>query len=191
VTDRAELYRPSVGASTTESGTVPQWYALHTRSKFESRVVGELATKGLDVFLPTFDELHHWKDRIKRIAVPIFPGYAFVRFPNLPARRLQVLQTHGVVRILGSGGEIEPVDHAEIESLQRLLSSKLPCFVHPYLQQGDWVRVKRGALRGLKGILVRAKNQTRVVVTIDLISQAVATEIDVGNVEPLWHQKTH
>jgi transcription antitermination factor NusG len=159
------------------------WYALHVRSNFGSQVTCELMAKEVETYLPTYDEVHRWKDRRKTIAVPVFPGYVFARFVDSPPCRLNVLKTRGVIRILGTGTSIHPVPDNEIVSLQRMLNSRLRCFGHPFLQEGARVRIKRGPLRDVEGILVRVKNQTRLVVSIELLSQAVATEIDACDVE--------
>lgn len=161
------------------------WYALYTRSNFERRVAVELAAKSLENYLPAFQQLHQWKDRKKWVDVPVFPGYVFARFRDTEKTRLKVLRTAGTVRILGQADRIEPIPDAEIESVRRLLKSDVPCFAHPFLREGAWVRVKRGALKGLEGLLVRVKSQTRLVLSISLLSQSVATEIDVADVEVL------
>ena len=119
------------------------------------------------------------------IEAPVFPGYVLARFADSLKTRLQVLRTAGAVRILGPGGEIEPVPEAEIESIRRLLHAGVPCFAHPFLREGAWVRVKSGPLRGLEGLLVRVKNKGRLVLSVALLSQAVATEMDISDVEVL------
>src|ERR1035437_6403668 len=91
------------------------WYAIHTRSNFEQRVAGELGRKGFESYLPSYQETHQWRDRKKKVAVPLFPGYVFVRFVDSLELRMPVLHTTGVVRILGNGGMIEAVpDEQEI-----------------------------------------------------------------------------
>jgi transcription antitermination factor NusG len=162
---------------------IPQWYALHTRSNFESRVTSDLGNLRFETYLPAFEELHRWKDRKKIVSVPIFPGYVFARFSDLPVERAMVVKTRGLVRILGTGSEIEPVPDAEIERLRQILNAKQPCFVHPFIREGDRVRVERGVLRGLEGFLIRVRNQHRLVISISLLSQAVATEIDACDVK--------
>lgn len=97
--------------------------------------------------------------------------------------RLQVLKIDGVVRILGQGGRIEPVAQQEVEALQQLLQTTSRCLAHPLLREGSWVRVKRGALQGLEGLLVGMKNQTRLVLSVTLLSQSVSAEIDASDVE--------
>ena len=47
------------------------------------------------------------------------------------------------------------------------------------------MRVKRGPLKDVEGILLRIKNYNRIVVSIELLSQAVATEVDASDVEPI------
>ena len=162
-----------------------RWYALYTRSNFEKRVAAELTRKAVESYLPVIEQIHQWKDRKKRIEVPVFPGYVFVRMLDTSAARLTVLRTAGSVRILGQGDRIEPIPEAEIESIQRLLRARVPCFAHPFLKEGAWVRVKRGPLRDVEGLLVRVKSKTRLVLSVALLSQSVATEIDLSDVEVL------
>ena len=161
------------------------WYAAHTRSNFEKRVAAELGAKGVESYLPAYQEVHQWKDRRKRVDLPLFPGYVFVRLGDWPGCRLAVLQTAGVLRLLGRGGELEPVDNAELDAVRLLLKSNSRCVPHPFLRQGARVRVKHGALTGVEGILTRLKNQSRLVISVTLLTQAVAVEVDAANVEVL------
>ena len=159
------------------------WYAVRTRSKFEVKVRTRLFDKGVECYLPVLHETHRWKDRNKEIEVPVFPGYLFPRLVDSSESRLAVLRTEGVVGILGQRERIEPVPDAEIDALRRMLASNPRCLAHPFLQEGAWVRVKRGALKNVEGLLVRVKNQTRLVLSIALLSQSVSTEIDAQDVE--------
>jgi transcriptional antiterminator NusG len=161
------------------------WYTAHTRSRFDQRVAAELESKGFEVYFPAYEEIHQWRDRKKKVAVPLFPGYVFVRFADSPGLRLRVLHTAGVARILGNGGMIEAVPDDEIEAVRSLLNSKVPCHAHPFLREGVRVRVKRGALKDLEGTLVRFKNRARLVISVALIAQSVAAEVDIRDVEPV------
>jgi transcription antitermination factor NusG len=160
-----------------------EWYAVRTRSNCETKIRLTLAGKGIENYLPTFREVHQWKDRKKVIERPLFPGYLFARIMDCPESRLCVLRSDGVVSILGNGETIEPVAEKEIEAVRRLLGSTTRCQAHPLLRQGAWVRVKRGSLKNMEGLLVRVKNQTRLVLSITLLSQSVSTEIDASDVQ--------
>jgi transcription antitermination factor NusG len=157
---------------------------VHTRSHFERQVATEIEGHDLECYLPSYEEEHQWKDRKKKVTLPLFPGYLFAHIRDLPEERLAVLKARGVVRIVGSGGRIEPVAEEEIQAVRRVLESSLACHGHPFLRAGMRVRVKRGALRGLEGFLVRVKNQARLVISVNLIAQSVATEIDIADVAP-------
>ncbi len=161
------------------------WYAVRTRSNCEKRVSAQLSEKGFENYLPVFRELHQWKDRKKLVELPIFPGYVFTRMPDEAEYRLAVLRTAGTVRILGQGDRIEPIPENEILALRQMVSGSSRCFVHPLLHEGCWVRVRRGPLKNLEGLLLRIKNQTRLVLSITLLSQSVSAEVEAAAVEYL------
>jgi transcription antitermination factor NusG len=159
-----------------------QWYALRTRSRHEKRVGEQLAARGIEPFLPLVDRWRRWKDRRKRVAFPLFPGYCFARFPL--SSRLTVLTTQGVVQILGNQGGAVPVPDSEIEAVRRLVESTLPCDPHPYLAEGMWVEVIRGPLTGLRGVLLRKGARARLVIGVSLIHRGASVEIDALDVAP-------
>ncbi len=161
------------------------WYAIHTRSNYEKRISSLFTETGIENYLPSFREVHQWKDRRKVVDVPVFPGYLFLRFGDSSKARLAIARTEGVVRILGPGDKIEAIPDRQIEDLRLLLSGGTECRAHPLLREGSWVRVKSGPLKNLEGLLVRAKNQARLVLSIALLSQSVSTEVDAGDVECL------
>jgi transcription antitermination factor NusG len=159
------------------------WYAVHTRSNFEVRVADQFSAKNIENFLPAYEEIHQWKDRKRRVLLPLFPGYLFVRIGDHTETRLPLLQTSGVVRIVGQGGKHEPVLDHEIEAIRIVLKSNTRCLAHPFLREGAWVRVKRGPLKGVEGFLVRLRNQSRLVISVNVLSRSVATEVDCSDVE--------
>ena len=163
-----------------------RWYAVHTRSNFEKKVAIGLAEKGLESYLPVCNEIHQWKDRKKVVELPVFPNYVFARCGDHASEKLQILRTGGVVRILGSAnGTAEPVPDAEIEAIRLMLASSGRCYRQPRLQEGARVRVSRGPLKGIEGSLLRVKNEFRLLVAISLLSQSVATEVDIGDIDPI------
>ena len=47
------------------------------------------------------------------------------------------------------------------------------------------VRIDRGALQGVEGVVVRMKNELRVVVSVNLLRRSVAAELDTDAVIPV------
>jgi transcription antitermination factor NusG len=163
-----------------------RWYAVQTRSNFEKIVRADLTTLGVENYFASVTQVHHWKDRKKMVEEALFPGYVFVRLADRDADRLRVVRTNGVVRILGCGHSIEPIPDGEIDSIRQVLSSRSSsCHPHPFIREGSRVRVRRGPLRGVEGWLVRIKGHARLVLSIEILTQSVATEVGFADVEPV------
>ena len=161
----------------------PEWFAIWTRSRHEQVVRDQLASRKIDAFLPTMARWSRWKDRKKKIDWPLFPGYCFGRFD--PDNALAVLKCSGVVSIVSFEGKPAPIPESELESIRLLVSSELQYDPCPMIREGMMVSVVHGALRGVVGRLVRKDAQkARLVLSVDLIGQAVAVEVDAGDVEP-------
>jgi len=56
---------------------------------------------------------------------------------------------------------------------------------HPYLVVGRRVRIRRGLLAEMEGVLVRKKGQFRLVLSVNLIARSVAVEVDANDVVPV------
>lgn len=160
-----------------------RWWALRTRARHEKQVRDRLAVGGIEQLLPTVMRLSQWKDRKKKIEVPLFAGYCFARFPWQD--RLPVMQVPGVAQIVGGGHRPEPIPDEEIEALRALMTSTLPYDVHPYLKEGMPVEVIRGPLEGVRGILLRKDKPFRLVISVNLIRQSASVEIDAADVAPI------
>ena len=158
------------------------WWAIYTKHQHEKVVAGILKTKGCDVFLPTYDQRRQWKDRVVYLTNPLFPGYCFVREDI--DRRLQVLTTPGVHMIVSQGSHFAQIPCAEIDAIRRALATRSRIEPHPYLQFGESVRVIRGAMAGMTGICVRQKNACRLILSVDMLAQSVAVEVNAADVVP-------
>ena len=165
-----------------EASKLP-WFAIQARTRYENVVAAFLDGKGYEWFLPTYWCRRRWSDRIKKTELPLFPGYLFCRFN--PLQRLPILQTPGLVSIVGVGRNPVPVEEAEIDAVRMLISAGLSHQPWPYLTVGQRVRIEHGALRGLEGILHSIKGRYRIVVSVNLLQRSVAAEIDAAWIVPL------
>jgi transcription antitermination factor NusG len=159
------------------------WWVLYTRHQHEKTVAEILSAKDFEVFLPLYESVRRWKDRKKLLTLPLFPCYVFVR--GGLDRRLQVVTTPGIHTILFHGEKVAIVPEAEIEAIRRAVEGSFRVEPHPFLKCGERVRVTRGSLEGVEGILIRKKNLYRLVLSVDMMAQSVAVEIDATDVEPV------
>jgi transcription antitermination factor NusG len=158
------------------------WYAVKTFPRHEKQIREHLEYRDIECFLPTYQIARRWKNGCKvQVETPLFPTYLFVEIEF--QERFRVLDVPGVLSFVGSRGKPWPLPNLEIQSLRS--GSQLHKFEpHAYLTIGQRVRIKAGALTNLTGILVRKGNGLRVVLSLDLIQQGAAVEVDADEIEP-------
>lgn len=160
-----------------------EWFVLRTHPRHEKCVAERARGRDVESFLPLYRTVRYWKDRRKELELPLFPGYVFVRTTS--ADRRPILQVPGVLQFITFNGQPTPVPDGEIEALRRSLTGTAAVEPFSYLTMGRPVRVRGGPLSGITGILVAKKRRFRVVLSIELIQQAVAVEVDACDLEPL------
>jgi transcription antitermination factor NusG len=146
-------------------------------------VAAQLRGRGIDVYLPLVEEIHRWSDRRKLVQVPLFPGYTFFHARESAETVSTMAQIESVVGIVGMGPGGTPIPDEQIAAVQRLVSHNIPCVNHPFLQVGQRVRIRGGALDGLEGILLARQGETSLVVSIELIQRSLAVRIEGYDVE--------
>lgn len=162
--------------------TLEKWFAVYTLPRHEKRIVQHFQARQIEHFLPLYAVQRRWKNGLRQIVqFPLFPNYLFVRITR--KKRLSVLNVPGVVSIVGDCSEHSTISDDYMKSLQDgLIRGKIE--PHPYLEAGEEVRIKSGAMAGMKGVLIRKKSGVRVVVNLELIKRSVAVELDVADIEP-------
>ena len=84
------------------------WYAVQTRARNEKAIAERLQEQGLTTFLPLVTEVRRWSDRKKKVELPLFSCYVFVRLvASNNDERMRVYRTNGVFRIVSMRGEAD------------------------------------------------------------------------------------
>jgi len=159
------------------------WYAIYTRHQHERVTANSLERSGVEVFLPLYETVRKWSDRKKRISLPLFPCYVFLRCGF--ERRVRVLTLPGVHFFVSFSDEPARIPESEIAAIRTVVQSGIPVEPHPFLQNGDRVRVKSGPLADVEGIFVRRKNSYRLVLSCGILGKSVSVEVDAFNVHRL------
>lgn len=176
------LDTPSSGSFRLSTSELP-WYVVYTCPRHEKFVAHQMNERQISCFLPLYASLRRWKDRTKRLELPLFPGYLFVQMT--PENRISILGLPGVVQFVCFQGKPAPVSATELESLRQGTNGSMVVQPHPFLQAGRRVRVVGGSMAGLEGIFLRRKDQNRIVISISLIQRSVSVEIGEAEVAPL------
>lgn len=131
------------------------WYIALTRNNAERTTARRLGECGYETYVPTQVVVRRWSDRLKKIERCIIPMVVFVRTDRNGAIALQRL---GIARgLMRAPGESAPatVPPAQIAMLRFMTdNSDSPVgFTPSSFVRGQRVRVIRGRLRGLEGIV--------------------------------------
>jgi transcription antitermination factor NusG len=160
-----------------------RWFAVFTIPQHEKSVAKHLDVREIESFLPTYETVRTWKNRQRvKVVLPLFPTYLFVRID--PQQRVKVLQSPGVLQIVGNGRESISLPSSEIDFLR---SGFCRHSVEPFreLVVGARVRIKSGIMQGVEGTLVRKSDTMRFVLTLKLINQHASVQVEAEDLEPI------
>lgn len=158
------------------------WFALTVGPSHERRAERCLQNQGFEAYLPVYRVRRQWSDRVKNLDTPLFPGYVFCRFAY--EDRLRVLSSPGVRSVVTTGKDPAPVAEDELSAVRSLLASGRPLLPWPYLRIGQRVTIRDGRFALLRGVIVRAKDSWRVVISVDALNCSVSIEVDADQVAP-------
>lgn len=166
--------------------TEPHWYACYTRARHEKKVAELLRGKEIESYVPLLSKLNQWKDRQKRVEVPLFPGYVFGRFTLRDVHA--VLITPGVSTIIRTNGIPAPIADEDIENVRgfahALQSTGAVPEPRPFFAEGERVRVKSGPFEGVHGRVVEGRGRGRILIGLEAIGQGLEIDIDARLLVP-------
>jgi transcription antitermination factor NusG len=161
---------------------VMPWYVIHTKSRHEYKVNSGLVQKNLTTFLPEVEVWSKRKDRKKKFKTPLFSGYLFVETAlGDNEKKLDILKTAGVVRILGKKENSEPIPVPDdtIQAIKRFLNKKTEIFSLQYPQEGESARIISGPFAGIEGTVVKSDfDKEMFVISIDILHRSVAVKLE-------------
>jgi len=150
------------------------WKVLFVKPRTEKKITEYCAIYSIPYYLPLREQSYRVQRRMVTSDIPVFPGYVFVKLD--PMRRLEMLKTNLVSKIL------EPENTRKM--LKDLVMVRRALQINPTLQttaplaEGRMVRIVSGAFMGIEGRVTRLTKQTKVILNIELIGQAIAVEVD-------------
>ncbi|MCF4102162.1 UpxY family transcription antiterminator [Gillisia sp. M10.2A] len=128
------------------------WYVLYTKPRAEKRVAKNLESAKIEIYCPIVTEVRQWSDRKKKVEVPLFTSYVFVKLKD--KERQKVFEFPDVIRYLYWLGKPAVVRDHEIETIKNWLDTdNYDDFVIKNLSPGDRVKITSGALKDQDGII--------------------------------------
>ena len=159
-----------------------KWIAVYTKSRHEKVVIQELENKNIEAYCPIFKERRQWSDRKRWVEFPLFRSYVFAKIEL--KNSLYVLQAMGVHHIIKFQGNISIIPNEIIQNIKSMIDGGFTVEQAEYFVKGDEVIVVDGPLKGMDGIVVKIKNENKLVLKVAAIQQAIAVQIHPGYLKP-------
>ena len=160
------------------------WHVLYTRPRYEKKLRDLLARQGIDVFLPLYKTVRQWSDRRKKMEVPLFTSYIFVKADE--NNYLDILNTPGSVKLVEFEGKPAIISEKEIETINQILQHPSMVAVEDYkIVKGDRIKVSAGPFKNIEGVFLNLKSKNKLVIQIEQLGKNILLELPGYNIQSL------
>lgn len=158
---------------------IAKWFTIYVRPRTEKKVAEQLEKYNYEVYLPLKKEVRQWKDRLKKVEVPLFNSYVFVKVNTKQYYEIPKL-IKGFIKYVTIGGQIIAVREKEIELIRRIIDNTENelGINNEDLSLNDFIEIKTGKLKGIKGRLVEFRGKYRIAVRIESIGANLLLDIN-------------
>ena len=163
----------------SDSDLPGQWRVARTKSRREKALAEYLANHGIGYYLPMIKKRQPGHKRDRYSLVPVFSGYLFFKSSDL--QRHQVFKSNHLAGIIDVKEEARLL--ADLLRIQKAISLDVPLYPYDFVQEGDWVVIRRGPFRGIQGVIQRKDSNYRLVLNVESLFQSVAVDIEAHMVE--------
>jgi transcriptional antiterminator RfaH len=168
---------------TSDSLIDRKWFVIRTKPRWEKKVAAQIEKKQIDVFLPIIEKIRIWSDRKKKIQDPMFSGYVFVRASE-KERLAAISNTAGAMGYIFYNKRPAVIRDEDIEYIK--ISLKEPeriSLEEKQIKKGDYITVKRGPFRGMKGYVNDFKGEYKLTVNLEELSTAFSVTLMLNEVD--------
>ncbi|MCC8426379.1 UpxY family transcription antiterminator [Mucilaginibacter sp. UR6-11] len=153
-----------------------RWLVIYTRPRWEKKVEKQLNEQGIEAYCPLRQVQNQWADRKKKVSLPLFNSYVFVRVDL--REDATVLYTMGVLNYVYFMGKPAVVSDKTIEDLKIniTLYNDIEVVNIRNISVGDHVLIKQGVFVNQKGQVLQV-NGKNVLMILDNINCALVTRV--------------
>ncbi len=155
------------------------WYVLYVKSRHEGKVYRLLKEQGIEAFLPMTTVIRKWSDRKKKLKVPLFSSYVFVKIKTSMDFHL-ACNVAGACAFIKFGVEYAKVSDKEMNWIRILLNTEgVEGFkvIDNEPTVGEKHKIGHGPLQGLDFEVTRVNSKSVTMVRLDSIKQNIAVTI--------------
>lgn len=170
-----------------------RWLPIYTQPLHERRLRDYLFDRAIPVYLPMLRQARYKNVRrggqtysyLKEVLRPMFSGYAFACL-DLEEEGV-AWRSRSIVRVLKKDTCDPGLLVTELKTIRQIEvhGREQPFEVLPELTPGRRVTIASGPWNGIQGVVERREKKTVFVVNLEIMGQAVATEIDIASTKLL------
>lgn len=150
------------------------WYAVYTKPRWEKKVSEALQKNGLESYCPLNRVTRQWSDRTKKVEIPLFPSYVFVKVDQV--RQAEVRMISGVVNFVYWLGKPAVIRDHEMEDLKTFVSSHDNIIVEAaQYREGDSLLIDQGVFKGQHAI-VQKVNKNKLELLLETLQLKLVVE---------------
>jgi len=159
------------------------WTPVRTKSRQEKKLAKYCTANNIPYYLPLIRKHHVYGKREAEFSSPMFSGYVFCRINEILFSKLQL--SNAIVYKIPVDEHAERLLIKELKSIRvfERMSENCPVEICPELVAGTPVEIKRGLFQGIKGIVQARKNKLMLIVSVELLGQTAAVEINAADLE--------
>jgi transcription antitermination factor NusG len=126
-----------------------KWMAIYTKPRNEKVVNERLLGIGIETYLPLHETIRQWSDRKKKVKMPLFTSYVFVKVNE--TERLKVLKENGVLNFVFWLGKPAIIQQIEIDKIRYFLKEAVnQDIITENISRGEDAIVSSGLMKGQK-----------------------------------------
>jgi transcriptional antiterminator RfaH len=161
-----------------------QWIVVNTHPSRERYASEHLIRQGYEVYCPMGVKRIRHARRIQDVPRPLFPSYLFASVDLSVQQWRPILSTYGVRSVIRSGDTPQTLDSAFIAALRAREVDGLVRRPESAFQIDQHVLIQEGPLHGLVGRILELREKDRVVLLLQMLSQAVKLQVDAHALRP-------
>jgi len=162
---------------------IRDWYVIYTRPQCERKVAASISEMGIEVYLPLHTVIRQWSDRKKKMQVPLFPNYVFVRLEQSEKRAVHSVREF--VKFVAIENTPVVVREKDILMIRQVLRENLEITEENYFQEATSIRIKQGQFQGIEGVIIKKYGSTRLLVRIEALMKAYSINVSSALVEAI------
>jgi transcription termination/antitermination protein NusG len=158
---------------------IPKWFIFYCRSRSEKKALERLTDLEFEVYLPIMEEMRQWSDRKKKVQVPMFPGYIFVKCKQHEIQN--VITVNHIVAPLKLASQFATLRETEVSLLKEIEKNDLRVTTHEgTINAGDAIQITTGPLTSYKGVCLEELGNHYFMVQLEVLNRYVKVKIHKG-----------